>query len=215
MQLGDRHAGLRARGARLGGRGRDRHGDEIIDELEHVAVTGRPDVDHVLAVGREDGLQPCEGRLIGTDHRVEAPFLGFLRRARQRRVDVERSLGREIAANLRRRRGLGGRGVDHDETFTRGAENAVFAVDDLLDLRRPRHAQDHDIRRAGELGVGLRFARSGREDVLRRLPVAVHAHRQRKALGHEILRHAVAHQPKADEPDARLVAAHVDSPKEG
>src|SRR5258708_18571174 len=104
---------------------------------------------HVLAVGREGGLQPCEGRLIGTDHRVEAPLLGFLRRARQRRVDVERSFGREIAANLRRRRGLGGRGVDDDETLTRRAPNAAFALDHLLHLPPPPPPPGPPLPRAG------------------------------------------------------------------
>ena len=63
-----------------------------------------------------------------------------------------------------------------------------------------------------ELGVGPRLARARGENVLRRLAVAMHAHRQRKALVDQILRHAVTHQSKADESDARFVGAHDDSP---
>ena len=60
---------------------------------------------------------------------------------------------------------------------------------------------------ARELGVGSplpwRRPRAGP----RRLAVAVHAQRQRKALGDQVLRDAVAHQADADEADPRF--AHV------
>ena len=53
------------------------------------------------------------------------------------------------------------------------------------------------------------FLRAGRQQVLERLAVAVDAHRERKSLGHEVLRDAVAHEADADESDAGL--AHCGS----
>src|SRR5205823_12754698 len=123
---------------------------------------------------------------VGADHRVKPPFLGLLRRARERRVDVERALWREIAADLGGRRRLGGRGIDDDEALARSAENAVLAIDDLLDLRRPGHAKDYDVRAFRQLRVGLRLAGTRCQDVLSRFAIPVHAYRQWKALGHEI-----------------------------
>ena len=52
-----------------------------------------------------------------------------------------------------------------------------------------------------------------RKQILERLSVAVHANGERIALGDDVLRHAVAHQPQSDETDARLrFCVHVSSP---
>ena len=166
-------------------------------------------MDDVLAVRSEDRLQAREGRVVGAHHGVEPPFLGFLRRARERRIDVERAGLGQIVADLRSGFRLRGRRVDHDEPGASDAEDAVLAVDDLLDLRRAGDAQDHHVGRLGELCIALRFLRPGGENVLCSLTIAVHTDRQRETLGDEILRHAVTHQTKADEADARFVGLHV------
>ena len=166
---------------------------------------GGTGVDDVLAERGEHRLQFRERRVVGADHDVELAQLRLDRRARERRVDEAHALRGERLAHLRGRRRLARRRVDDDEPLARHAGDAVLAVDDLLDLRRAGHAQEHDVGVARDVGVGLHFLGARREQVLERLAVAVDAHRQRKALGDEVLRDAVAHEADADESDARLV----------
>jgi hypothetical protein len=45
----------------------------------------------------------------------------------------------------------------------------------------------------------LHFLRAGGDQVFKRLAVAMRAHRERIALGDDVLRHAVAHEAEADE----------------
>ena len=90
------------------------------------------------------------------------------------------------------------------EPGLRDRRDAVLAVDDFLDLRRAGHAQEDDVVAASEVGVGRHFLGTRGEQVLERLAVAVRAHRERKALGDEVLGDAVAHEAEADESDAGL-----------
>ena len=202
VQLGDRQAGLRGGGERLGRRRGDRLRDEVVDELQHDAVPRRPGVDDVLAERLQHRLQVRERRVVGADHDVEPALLGLHRRARERRVDEAHALRGEVVAHLRRRRGLARRRVDDDHPAARHRRDALGPVDDLLDLRRPGDAQEHDVGVARHVRVGLSLLRPGGQQVLERLAVAVGAHRERKALGDEVLRDAVAHQADADEADA-------------
>ena len=62
---------------------------------------------------------------------------------------------------------------------------------------------------AKEVATDAEVARAGGDEVLERLAVAVRADGEREALGHEILRHAVAHEAEPDEADLRLrVSVH-------
>ena len=201
VQLGERQAALGGDRRRFGDRRRHRHRQHVVDELQHVAVARLADVEDVLAERLQHRLERLEVGGLGADHGVEAAFLGLLRRARQRRVDVARSLGGEVGADARRRRRLGGRRVDDDEAGARGLCQAAFAPDDVLDLRRARDADEDDVGRARDLDRARCLARAGRDQVGEALAVAVRLERQRIALGEQVLRHAVAHHADADEAD--------------
>ena len=60
------------------------------------------------------------------------------------------------------RRRLGGRGVDHDQAGARRGEQAVGAVDDLLDLRRAGDAEEDDVGAARDRRRGCRLLRRRR-----------------------------------------------------
>ncbi len=182
----------------------NRHREEIVDELQRMAMARWTHVDHVLAVGTQHGPKLREDGVVGADHRVEPALLGFPRRAREWCVDEFRVLRREIGPDCRSRCRLGRRRVDDDQALSRGPEQTIGAVDDRLDLRRPGHAEKDDIRSVRQVRRSLGFRRTGGDDVLQRLAVAVGEHLEREPLGDDVLRHAVAHQPEADEADARL-----------
>ena len=122
VQLLDRQARLRGGRARFGGGRGDRLRDEVVDELQRVAVPRRARVDDVLAERREHGLQLREHRVVGADHRVEPALLGLDRRARERRVDELARFAPKSIADRRRRRGLGGRRVDDDQSLARARQ---------------------------------------------------------------------------------------------
>jgi len=211
MQFPDRQAGLgRCRKRFRGGRG-DRLPDEIVDELEDDAVTRRPRVDDVLAEGGEHGLQFREGRVVSADHDVELAKLRFDGSTGERCVDEAHALFRQRFAHLRGCRRFARRRVDHHETLVRHGRNAVLAVDDFLDLRRAGHAQDDDVGVARNIGIGLDFRGARCQKISEGCAVAIDPHRQRKALGDEILGDAVAHEADADEADAGLV--HLLTPR--
>src|SRR5690348_4999367 len=158
----------------------------------------------VLAECGERRLQLRERRVVGADHDVEAALLRFDRRARERRVDEAHVLLGEHLAHPRRRRGLARRRVDDDQPLWRSAGNAVGTEDDLLDLRSAGHAENHDVGVARELRIARRLAGAGRQQILRRFAIAMHAQREREAFRQEILRDAVAHEPNADEADTQF-----------
>ena len=114
------------------------------------------------------------------------------------------ALRRRAFAHLRRRRRLARRRVDDDQSLARAARDAVGAVDDFLDLRRAGHAQEHDVAAARELGVVATSFAPAASRSSSGLRLRCSAHRERIALGDEVLRDAVAHQPEADEADAWL-----------
>ena len=199
-----RQPGLHRGRAGLGRRRRDRLRDEVVDELERVAVPRRAGVDDVLAERGEHGLQrantassaptivlsrPCSAstgvRASGasTNSARFAPKSSRIspstpaRRSTCRRRSSPRAPPRAGRCRRRRSDSICGVPVTHRNTMS--------------DCR-------------ATLGVGRHFLRAGREQVLERLPVAVRAHGERIALGDEVLRHAVAHQAQPDEADARL-----------
>ena len=172
-----------------------------------MAAAGRADVEDVLAERLQHRLERREVGRLGADHGVQAPFLGLLGRARQRRIDVARCRGGEVGAEPLGRRRLGGRGVDHDQAVARAREQALRAVDDLLDLRRAGDAEEDDVGAARAprhcSSPPARRRRAGRRGVMRlRLTLKVSG----IALGQQVLRHAVAHHADADESDPRRCA---------
>ena len=216
VHLAQRDARLRRGRAGLGRRRRDRLRDEVVDELDHEAVTGRSGVNDVLAERLQHGPERLERRLVGADHDVEPPLLGLDRRSGERRIDEADAGERERFAHLRRRGRLARRRVDDDEPDPRGGGDAVLAMDDLLDLRRARDAEDDDVRRPRHVRVGRDLLRACGEQVRERRAIAMRAHRQRKALRDEVLRDPVTHETEADEADARLRARrciHVRPPR--
>src|ERR1700730_13023297 len=94
------------------------------------------------------------------------------------------------------------------EAGSGGAQDSVLTVDDLLDLWRTGDAENHDIRGARQLGIGLHFLCARGKNVLGRLAILVQTHRQRKAFGDQVLGHAVTHQSQANKADSRLVRTH-------
>ena len=121
VQLLDREARFRGGRARFGGGRGDRLRDEVVDELERVAMSRRARVNDVLAERESTGFSSREHRILGADHRIEPTLLRLDRRARERRVDELRALRAEIHPDRRRRRGLGRRRVDDDQSLARRA----------------------------------------------------------------------------------------------
>ena len=205
--LSSRQPGLRGDGERLGdGRGHA-SSPEVVDELQHVAVAGRADVEDVLAERRE--------------HRLSAPRS---RRRRRRPCVLSRpssaSFGvRASGASMKRRRPCAAKsarmraveaGSAVEVSITIEARRAPrpsrpsVAVDDLLDLRRAGDAENHDVGclRASSRGV-FDLVRAGGEQVLQvARGCGCALKREREALGQQVLRHAVAHHAEADESDA-------------
>jgi hypothetical protein len=82
-------------------------------------------VEDVFAERREHGLHARERRIIGTHHGVQASFLRFLRRARERRIDECRALGAKASRQRAVVPGSDVEVVDDDEILARAAEQAV------------------------------------------------------------------------------------------
>jgi hypothetical protein len=198
--------GARADRERLRGRGADRLGDEVVEQLDRVPGAGAADVEHVLGEGAQHRLEPGEHGGLGADHDVELAELGLGRRARERRVDEGHAGGGATLAQPRRRIGLAGRAVDDDQLAAalRAREQALLAAHRDLDLRRAGDAEEDDFRRRRERRRRARLGRAGGEQVGDALAIAVHRERERVALAEQVFRHAVAHEARgADESDLR------------
>ena len=154
------------------------------------------DVKNVLAELLQHRLHLGEGLVVGADHAVELPFLGVLRRARERRVDD--------APFSRSRRGYG-RWIraSRSSSRLRSAPCAPLeepAVHIRLDLRRSGDAQDDAVRNFGELARGLTSFPPGRASRRGSRGCGARGTRARD-LSSAGFRHAVAHEAQPDESD--------------
>jgi hypothetical protein len=183
VQLSNRQARLRRGRARFRGRRADRLRDEVVDELQDDAVTGRACMDDVLAERRERRPKLRERFVVRSDDDIEPSLLRLERRAGERRVDKAHVLLGEELAHARGRRRLARRCVDDDQARARGARDPLRAEHELFHLGRARHAQDHDVAVARKLGRAGRFRGAGGEEVVGRSAVAMQQQRERMPVG--------------------------------
>jgi len=94
---------------------------------------------------------------------------------------------------------------EHDSLDT-----AIIRQSRGIDPRAQIGLDGESVRIAREVGVARRFLCTGGKEILRGRAIAMHAQRQRKALGNEVLRDPVAHQAHADETNPWLT--HVATP---
>ena len=137
---------------------------------------------------------------VAADHDVERSLPGVLRRAAQWCVDQRDPFRRELLRHAPRRGRLGGRAVD-DEQGPADRSEPVLPLHDRLDLRRAGHAEHDDVALLGDLPRAGRLLRAASLEIVDRLALAMGEHGQRPAFLDDVLRHAVAHEPDADEAD--------------
>ena len=179
---------------------------EVVDQLEHVAGPGGPTWKMFSQKPRAPA-SALRSRLGSAPTMVfRRPSSASLRRARERRVDERDALRREVRADARASTPARRSSVDDDQARARPRRAG-----------RPRRRRSSST--CGEpvtqmntmsaaSASGLRStsppSRRRRAGPARFDAVAVHHEGQRKALGEQVLRHAVAHHADADEADPLL-----------
>ncbi len=166
-----------------------------------MAGADRPGVDDAAGEGFEHRPGALDRLGVAADHHVERAFPGVLGGAAQRRVDQRDFLRRERLGEAPRRSGLEVEQSTIEQRLSRRGE-PVRPLNDRLDLRRTGDAEDDDVAGVGDRARGRRFLGAARLQVVDRLALAVGEDGQRPALLDDVLRHAVAHEPDADEADA-------------
>ena len=163
----------------------------------------------------QDRPQPLEGRFGCADHSVERALPGLLGCATEGRIDEidpkRRQLGRQREGGIRVRR----RAINDRRARFQSALEPLRPAHDRFDLHRGTDADEHDARTPCHLLGRVHCGGTTREHVRDRRPIAAAFQDcQGVALLADVLRDAVAHHAKADEPDClpRLRAARHSTP---
>jgi hypothetical protein len=175
----------------------------IVDELDHLALADLlADVDDQLAHRLEERAGALEVLRRPAGHDRQRAVLGLRARAGHRRVDERNAALRELAGDAAAVAG-GDRRHVHAQRAIRGAfGDAVVAEQDLLDLRAVDHHRDDDVAGPADLGGGPRDGAAvlGRPRLGPLASAVVDGQLVPRAT--QIGRHARAHDPQPDEPDA-------------
>ena len=177
------------------------HAQEVHQQLHLVPRPDITDARDRRGPATDHRAQPVEQRRIAAHHRVQRSRLGLFRGAAQRGVHHMRPLLRQ-----RRRQPQGGigvcrGGVDHDQPRPCPGQNAIRPQHHRFHLRRIRQADVDDVAARGHVGGAGGLLRAKGQQAFDRGAVAVATHPQGIPFGHQVLRHAMAHEAKADETD--------------
>ena len=179
------------------------HGDDdqdLVDQFDRLAGGRAADMGDRLAHGLQGGHGAFHLRRIAADHDAQRAFGRAFAAAADRRIEHADPFSGQGRGDIARGLGADGAHIDHQAARFGAVDDAIFAEDDRLHVRRIADAGDDDIAFCSDICRAAAAVGAGRDDGIHAAGGAV-PNVEREAGLQQVAGHAFAHDAEADEAD--------------